>query len=84
MSNSLSMPGNGSKYKNEEATPAGFISGFWHGLLMPLFFLVSLFDDNVSIYETNNNNKWYHFGFILGISFFSGNTFHFSFGNTVM
>ncbi len=84
MSNSLSMPGIGSKYKSTQGQPASFLSGLWHGLLLPLFFLISLLDENVSIYETNNNGNWYHFGLILGIYAFAGNTINISFGNTVL
>jgi hypothetical protein len=29
---------------------------------------VSLFDAGVRIYESNNNGRWYEFGFVLGIS----------------
>ncbi len=83
MSNSLSMPGIESKYKSTEGQSASFLSGLWHGLLLPLFFLVSLFNDKVSIYETNNNGSWYHFGLIVGIYGFAGNTINITFGTTV-
>jgi hypothetical protein len=36
-------------------------------MIAPLTFLISLFADGVSIYETNNNGRWYEFGFLLGI-----------------
>ncbi|MFO0726019.1 MAG: hypothetical protein U1E65_19710 [Myxococcota bacterium] len=45
---------------------AGFWKGLWHGMLLPLSFLVSLFSDAVQIYETHNNGGWYNFGFLLG------------------
>jgi len=32
----------------------------------PITFVVSLFASGVSIYETNNNGRWYEFGFLLG------------------
>ncbi|MEH8020893.1 MULTISPECIES: hypothetical protein [Rheinheimera] len=83
MSNALSMPGSGSKYKIEDESPATFLSGLWHGLLMPLFFLIILFNPNVSIYETNNNHSWYHFGLLMGVWAFAGNTIHLSIGSTV-
>jgi hypothetical protein len=52
---------------------AGFWPGLWHGLISPVTFLISLFTDNVSIYEVHNNGNWYDFGFMLGISVaFSG------------
>ncbi len=49
-------------------TPAGFWLGFWHGLIAPVTFLVSLFNDSVSIYEIHNNGNWYDAGFMIGIS----------------
>ncbi len=53
--------------------PAGFWLGLWHGLISPITFIVSLFDDDVNIYEVANNGNWYDFGFMLGVSMvFSG------------
>ena len=55
------------------ADPAGFWLGLWHGLISPISFLVSLFNDGVNIYEVDNNGNWYNFGFMLGVStVFSG------------
>lgn len=48
--------------------PAGFLAGLWHGLILPITFIVSLFNSNVRIYETMNSGRWYDFGFILGAS----------------
>ena len=47
--------------------PAGFWLGLWHGVICPIAFLVSLFNDHVNIYEVHNNGNWYNFGFVLGI-----------------
>jgi hypothetical protein len=47
---------------------AGFWLGLWHGIIAPVTFLISLFNDNVNIYEVHNNGNWYNFGFILGLS----------------
>jgi len=47
--------------------PAGFWLGVWHGIICPITFLVSLFNDNVGIYEVRNNGNWYNFGFVAGI-----------------
>src|SRR5690349_13792838 len=47
---------------------AGFWLGLWHGLISPITFLVSLFTDQVSLYEVHNNGNWYDTGFILGVS----------------
>jgi hypothetical protein len=52
---------------------AGFWLGLWQGLISPVTFLVSLFNNGVSIYEIHNNGGWYDFGFMLGVSIvFSG------------
>ena len=52
---------------------AGFWLGLWQGLISPITFLISLFNDHVNIYEVNNNGNWYNFGFMLGVAFvFSG------------
>jgi hypothetical protein len=32
-----------------------------------------LLANGVSIYETNNNGRWYEFGFMLGIGAYAGN-----------
>jgi hypothetical protein len=67
MANVLSVAGLNSKYKQSGAKSAGFLGGLWHGLIAPITFLVSLSVDGVSIYETNNNGRWYEFGFMIGI-----------------
>lgn len=52
---------------------AGFWLGLWHGVISPVTFVVSLFTDDVSLYEVRNNGNWYDFGFILGVAVaFSG------------
>jgi hypothetical protein len=45
---------------------AGFFMGLWHGFISPITFFISLFTDNVNIYEVHNNGNWYDFGFVLG------------------
>ena len=55
--------------------PAGFLLGLWHGFIAPIAFIVSLFSDHVRIYAAPNNGLWYDFGFMLGISGFSGGIF---------
>lgn len=47
--------------------PAGFWLGLWHGFISPITFLISLFDDDVNIYEVHNNGNWYDTGFMIGI-----------------
>ena len=46
---------------------AGFWLGLWHGMILPITFLVSLFRESVNIYETHNNGGGYNFGFLLGL-----------------
>ena len=72
MANALSVAGSNSKYKEPNAPPAGFWGGLWHGLIAPITFLISLFAEGVSIYETHNNGRWYEFGFMLGIGAYAG------------
>ena len=56
-----------------EPAAAGFWLGLWHGLISPITFLVSLFNNDVNIYEVNNNGNWYNFGFMVGVAtVFSG------------
>ncbi|HOX22089.1 MAG TPA: hypothetical protein PLL10_01390 [Elusimicrobiales bacterium] len=71
MPNPLCVAGKDSKYKQPGAPQAGFLAGLWHGLIAPLSFLVSLFNDNVSVWETANKGKLYELGFLLGIGAFS-------------
>jgi len=51
---------------------AGFWSGLWHGIISPVTFIISLFSDNVNVYEVYNNGNWYNFGFMLGICIIFG------------
>ena len=71
--NFLSVAGSNSKYKEPDAKAAGFLGGLWHGIIAPITFVVSLLVNGVSIYETNNNGRWYEFGFMLGIGAYAGN-----------
>lgn len=51
---------------------AGFWLGLWHGFIALFTFIVSLFKQDVGIYEVNNNGGWYDFGYLLGIMTFWG------------
>jgi len=52
---------------------AGFWLGLWHGLISCVTFIISLFTDNINVYEVYNSGNWYDFGFMLGVSIiFSG------------
>jgi hypothetical protein len=53
----------------------GFLLGFWHGFIAPIAFIVSVFSETVRIYAVPNTGVWYDFGFMLGISGFSGGAF---------
>jgi hypothetical protein len=46
---------------------AGFWLGLWHGLILFFTFVISLFTDNVNMYEVDNNGNWYDFGFFFGV-----------------
>lgn len=75
MANIFSMPGPSSKYKLQGAKPAGFLGGLWHGLIAVIAFIVSLFTAKVSVWETNNNGRWYELGFLIGIGAFASQHF---------
>jgi hypothetical protein len=47
--------------------PAGFWLGLWHGIILLVTFVISLFTNDVSVYEAANNGNWYDFGFVLGV-----------------
>ena len=66
MPNKLAVAGPDSKFQVPDAEPAGFWPGVWHGSILPITFVVSLFKPGVGIYETHNNGGWYNFGFLLG------------------
>ena len=53
---------------DEEGEVAGFWQGLWQGFIAPFTFLISLFSENVHIYEVHNNGGWYDFGFLIGLS----------------
>ncbi len=55
-------PGN----KRWDEKPAGFWAGLWHGIIIVITFIISLFTDSVHMYEVNNSGGWYNFGFLLG------------------
>jgi hypothetical protein len=48
-------------------TPAGFWQGLWHGMISVITFIISLFNHEVKVYEVDNNEGWYNFGFLLGV-----------------
>jgi hypothetical protein len=52
--------------------PAGFWMGLWHGLISLVAFVISLFNDAVTIYEVNNTGWPYNLGYILGVMIIFG------------
>jgi hypothetical protein len=58
------IPGDGSaSFVNE----AGFFWGIWHGWIAPLSLIISIFNDEIHIYEAYNTGFWYDFGFYMAI-----------------
>jgi len=51
---------------------AGFWLGVWQGIIVPVAWVVSLFNQKVGIYEAHNNGGWYDFGFVIGIGIGAG------------
>lgn len=72
MANPLSVAGPGSKYKVRDARPAGYLDGLWHGYFALPALIISFFNSDVGVYESNNNGAWYGYGFLVGIMFFIG------------
>jgi hypothetical protein len=69
------MPAGPNELENsldDKGTIVGFWRGLWHGLIAPFAFMVSLFKENVGVYEAHNNGNWYNFGFILGLMIILG------------
>lgn len=57
---------------DEEGDVAGFWLGLWHGIVAPITLILSLFYDNVHMYEVHNNGGWYNLGFLLGATVILG------------
>jgi hypothetical protein len=45
----------------------GFLMGLWHGIIIFFTFVISLFTDDVTVYEVANDGNWYDFGFFVGL-----------------
>jgi len=58
------VPGGGA-YSAEE--PAGIFWGIWHGWIAPIALIMSLVNDQYSIYETYNTGFFYNLGFYAAI-----------------
>ncbi len=46
---------------------AGFWAGVWHGIIIVVTFVVSLFTRDVGLYEVNNTGWPYNLGFLIGL-----------------
>ncbi len=55
-----------------EAHKAGFWAGIWHGIIIIITFIVSLFTNQVGVYEFNNSGWSYNLGFLIGLCFSVG------------
>ena len=51
---------------------AGFWLGLWHGLIVWVTFVWSLFDPSVSVYEVQNTGWSYNLGFVIGAACLHG------------
>lgn len=60
------------KTPDEEGDVAGFWWGLWHGIIAPITFIISLFSENVHMYEVHNNGGWYNLGYLLGLAIILG------------
>ena len=70
--------GPGNERWNQEINPgskAGFWIGIWHGMIIIVTFVVSLFTKDVGIYEINNTSWPYNLGFIIGLNISIGGMF---------
>jgi hypothetical protein len=63
-------PNDVEKTPNAKGRVSGFFRGFWHGLISPVTFIISIFTKNVRFYEIHNNGTWYNLGFVLGAGLF--------------
>ncbi len=54
------------------SAPAGFWLWLWHGVIVWVTFIVSLFDHHVSVYEVYNNGWPYNLGFVIGAACLHG------------
>ena len=54
---------------------AGFWAGIWHGLLIIITFIISLFTREVGLYEVSNTGWPYNLGFLIGLMISLGGLF---------
>jgi len=68
----LAGPNTAADIPSSEGELAGFIMGLWHGVIAPVSFFISLFTENIHMYEIHNNGGWYDFGFVIGAGIIFG------------
>ncbi len=54
------------RYK-DQARPANFFHGIWHGWIAPVSLIWQLLDSSIRVYEPNNTGWTYDFGFYIAI-----------------
>jgi len=54
---------------------AGFWAGIWHGLIVVITFIISLFTNEVGIYEVSNSGWSYNLGYLIGLMISLGGMF---------
>lgn len=67
----ISLVACASQPAGQSGAPA-FLGGLWHGVIAPVAFVISLFDNDVRMYAFPNAGRWYDFGFLLGIGVWGG------------
>lgn len=68
----------GNERWDQEINPghnAGFWAGIWHGLIIVITFVISLFTNQVGIYEMSNAGWSYNLGFLIGLMISLGGMF---------
>ena len=68
----------GNERWDQEINPghdAGFWAGIWHGLIIVITFVISLFTREVGIYEVSNTGWSYNLGFLIGLMISLGGMF---------
>ena len=68
----------GNERWNQEINPgddAGFWAGIWHGLIVVITFIISLFTKKVGIYEVSNTGWSYNLGYLIGLMISLGGMF---------
>ncbi len=61
----INIQGGSSEGTQEE--PANFLMGVWHGFISPVTLVISIFNEDRTVYEDNNSGGWYTAGFVIGL-----------------